>query len=163
MAATTFEARHSRRGAARAAGVERVGLGSAVRSEFTKIRSVRSTYWTLLAMVVVCVGMAALFSASDAAQVSGAANAAARASALAHARADSVMGSLIGMLIGQLVIAVLGVLTITSEYSTGMIRTSLTTMPRRGTLYAAKALVFGAVGLAAGLFTSFASFFTGQA
>ncbi len=71
--------------------------------------------------------------------------------------------SLIGLLIGQLVIAVLGALTITSEYSTGMIRTSLTSMPRRGTVYAAKALVFGAVALVAGLVTSFASFFAGQA
>jgi ABC-2 type transport system permease protein len=52
---------------------------------------------------------------------------------------------------------------ITSEYSTGMIRTSLTTMPRRGTVYAAKAIVFGAIALAAGLITSFASFFAGQA
>ncbi len=165
MATTTFEPRgggaHARQsGIARS---DRVGLVSAVRSEFTKIRSVRSTYWTLLAMVVVCVGMAILFSAADAAQVSGAATAADRAAALAHARADSVTGSLIGLLIGQLVIAVLGALTMTSEYSTGMIRTSLTSMPRRGTVYAAKALVFGAVALAAGLITSFASYLAGQA
>jgi ABC-type transport system involved in multi-copper enzyme maturation permease subunit len=134
-----------------------------VRSEFTKIRSVRSTYWTLLVMIIVCVGVGVLFSASDAAQVTGAATAADRASALANARADAVTGSLIGLLIGQLVIAVLGALTITSEYSTGMIRTSLTSMPRRGTVYAAKAIVFGAVALVAGLVTSFASFFAGQA
>ena len=136
---------------------------SAVRSEFTKIRSVRSTYWALLAMIVVCVGMAALFSAGHVAQVNGAPNAAARAAALGSARADAVTGSLIGLLIGQLVIAVLGALTITSEYSTGMIRTSLTSMPRRGTVYAAKAVVFGAVALVAGLVTSFAAFFAGQA
>jgi len=134
-----------------------------VRSEYTKIRSVRSTYWALLAMIVACVGIGALFSAGDASRVTGAVNAADRAAALAHARAFNVTGSLMGLLIGQLVIAVLGALTITSEYSTGMIRTSLTTMPRRGTVYAAKAIVFGAIALVAGLVTSFASFFVGQA
>jgi len=169
MATTTCEPRsggaHARhtRGAAGLSRRDRVGLAGAVRSEFTKIRSVRSTYWTLLVMIIVCVGMAVLFSSSDAAQFTGAATAADRASALANARADAVTGSLIGLLIGQLVIAVLGALTITSEYSTGMIRTSLTSMPRRGTVYAAKAIVFSAVALVAGLVTSFASFFAGQA
>jgi ABC-2 type transport system permease protein len=142
--------------------VARVGLGSLVRSEFTKLRSVRSTYWTLLAMIIVSVGIGALFSAGDASRVSGAVSAADRAAALAHARGFDVTGSLIGLLIGQLVIAVLGALTMTSEYSTGMIRTSLTAAPRRGTVYAAKAIVFGAVALVAGLVTSFASFFVGQ-
>jgi ABC-2 type transport system permease protein len=169
MTTTTTErqggahARPSGRGAGGIARGERVGFASAVRAEFTKIRSVRSTYWTLLAMIVVCVGMAALFSAGHVAQVNGAPDGAARAAALASARADAVTGSLIGLLIGQLVIAVLGALTITAEYSTGMIRTSLTSMPRRGTVYAAKAVVFGAVALVAGLVTSFASFFAGQA
>ena len=64
---------------------------------------------------------------------------------------------------GQLVIAVLGALTITSEYSTGMIRTSLAVQPRRGTLFAAKAVVFAVVSLVTGLVASFASFFIGQA
>ena len=68
-----------------------------------------------------------------------------------------------GLILGQLVIAVLGALTITSEYSTGMIRTSLTVMPRRGTVYAAKAVVFTLVALVAGLVTSFGSYFIGQA
>ena len=141
----------------------RIGFASAVRSELTKIRSVRSTYWTLLVMIIVCMGVAVLFCAESAAQVSAAATAVERAAALAHARAQAVTNSLIGLLIGQLVIAVLGALTFTSEYSTGMIKTSLTSLPRRGTIYSAKAAVFGAVALVAGLFTSFASFFAGQA
>ena len=141
----------------------RIGFASAVRSELTKIRSVRSTYWTLLVMIIVCMGVAVLFCAESAAQVSAAATAAERAAALAHARAQAVTNSLIGLLIGQLVIAVLGALTFTSEYSTGMIKTSLTSLPRRGTIYSAKAAVFGAVALVAGLVTSFASFFAGQA
>ena len=78
-----------------------------------------------------------------------------------HAQAASV--SLFGLLIGQLVIIVLGALTITSEYSTGMIRTSLASMPRRGTFFAAKGVVFGAVALVVGEVTSFLAFFAGQA
>jgi ABC-type transport system involved in multi-copper enzyme maturation permease subunit len=70
---------------------------------------------------------------------------------------------LFGLYFGQLVMAVLGVLTISSEYATGMIRTSLTAMPRRGTLFAAKAVVFAAVALFVGLITSFGAFFLGQA
>jgi len=151
---------HARESAARP---RRAGLGAALRSEFTKIRSVKSTYWTLLALIVVCVGTGALFSYGDASRVTGAATPADHAAALAHARQFNVAGSLLGLLIGQLVIAVLGALTITSEYSTGMIRTSLTTMPRRATVYAAKGIVFGAVALVTGLAASFASFFAGQA
>ena len=60
-------------------------------------------------------------------------------------------------------IVVLGTLAITSEYSTGMIRTSLTVMPRRGVFYGAKAAVFAAVALVVALLTSFAAFFIGQA
>jgi len=71
--------------------------------------------------------------------------------------------SLGGLYVGQLIIAVLGALTITSEYSTGMIRTSLSVQSRRGTLFAAKAVVFGAVALVTGLVASFAAFFVGQA
>ena len=165
MATTTVDQRraggvHARQSAARRG---RAGFAEAVRSEITKIRSVRSTYWTLLALIVVCVGVGALFSYGDASRVTSAATAADRVAALAHARAFNVSGSLAGLLIGQLVIAVLGALTITSEYTTGMIRTSLTAMPRRTTVYAAKAVVFGTVALVTGLVASFASFFAGQA
>jgi ABC-2 type transport system permease protein len=58
---------------------------------------------------------------------------------------------------------VLGALTVTSEYSTGMIRTSLTVQPRRGTVLAAKGVVFTLVSLVTGLVASFVSFFIGQA
>ncbi len=54
-------------------------------------------------------------------------------------------------------------MVITSEYSTGMIRTSLTAMPRRGVVYAAKAIVFTSVTLVISLVTSFVAFFLGQA
>jgi ABC-2 type transport system permease protein len=128
------------------------GLTGAVRSEITKIRSTRSTYWTLLALIVATVGFGALASWGAASHGGG------RGPGF-----DPTQRSLGGLYIGQLIIAVLGALTITSEYSTGMIRTSLTALPRRGTMFAAKALVFGAVALVTGLITSFGAFFLGQA
>ena len=63
---------------------------------------------------------------------------------------------------GGFIVVVLGAIVITSEYSTGMIRTSLTVMPRRGVLFGAKAAVLTAVTLAVALVTSFTAFFTGQ-
>jgi ABC-2 type transport system permease protein len=141
-------------GATRAlpASAGRANLAGALRSEFTKIRSVRSTYWTLLALVVVTVGFGALASWGVATHDS-------------HPGPgfDPTAQSLGGLYISQLIMGVLGVLVITAEYSTGMIRTTLTTLPRRGTIVAAKAIVFAVVAFVTGLITSFASFFLGQA
>jgi ABC-2 type transport system permease protein len=131
----------------------RAGFGDALRSEFTKIKSTRSTYWTLLALVVVCVGIGALASAGTASHPQG----------VNPTNFDATQQSLAGLFLGQLVIAVLGALTITSEYSTGMIRTSLSVQPRRGVVFAAKAVVFAAVTMVIGLIASFGSFFVGQA
>jgi len=131
----------------------RAGFGDALRSEFTKIKSTRSTYWTLLALVVVCVGIGALTCAGTASHPQG----------VSPTNFDATQQSLAGLYVGQLVIAVLGALTITSEYSTGMIRTTLSVQPRRGVVFAAKALVFAAVTLVTGLIASFGSFFVGQA
>jgi ABC-type transport system involved in multi-copper enzyme maturation permease subunit len=136
-----------------AAPARPAGFGGAVRSEITKIRSVRSTYWTLLALVVVTIGLGAV----------ACAGAASHPQEIDRAGFDAVQNSLGGLYVAQLVIAVLGALTVTSEYSTGMIRTSLAVQPRRGTVLAAKALVFAAVSLVTGLVTCFASFFIGQA
>ncbi len=155
----------------------RAGFIGAMRSEFTKIRSVRSTYWTLFSLLVVCVGIGALFSWGRTQQILSLEHgsrlrggtippgqvAQVVANVSANIRSEAVAISLFGLLFGQLVIVVLGSLAITSEYSTGMIRTSLSTMPRRGTVFAAKGVVFGLVALATGLVTSFLSFFVGQA
>jgi ABC-type transport system involved in multi-copper enzyme maturation permease subunit len=155
----------------------RAGFLGAMRSEFTKIRSVRSTYWTLIALFVVCVGLGVLFSWGSTLRLAALAHNHTLGGqtippALAHqallrqeaqARSKATSYSLFGLMIGQLIIVVLGSLTITAEYSTGMIRTSLATMPRRGTWFAAKAVVFGLVALVTGLVTSFVAFFIGQA
>jgi len=134
----------------------RAGLRGVIASEFTKIRSVRSTYWTIAALFIVSVGIAAIAGAAIASNMhSNPAN---------KAGMDATQASLIGFFeFGQLIIAVLGALVITSEYSTGMIRTSLTAMPRRGVVYAAKLIVFTTVTLVVSLVTSFIAFFVGQA
>ena len=135
----------------------RASLAGTLRSEFTKIRSVRSTYWTLLLLVAAGVAWSVAYCAGEASKWP-------TMSAQDKFGFDPAQSSVVGLaLLGQLVIVVLGTLTLTSEYSTGMIRTSLTVMPRRGVLYAAKATVFAAAALAVALVASFASFFTGQA
>jgi ABC-2 type transport system permease protein len=132
------------------------GPRAAIASEFTKIGSVRSTYWTLAALLIVSVGIGAAACAGLAANISN--------NAVHKAGFDATQDSLFVFFeIGQLIIAVLGALTITAEYSTGMIGTSLTAMPRRGVVYAAKAIVFTSVTLVISLVTSFVAFFLGQA
>jgi ABC-2 type transport system permease protein len=135
------------------AGGHRAGIRGTLRSELTKIRSVRSTYWTLIVLVLVSIAWSIAFCAGTAAHWTRG----------QEAGFDPTQSSIVGMAqLGQLVIIVLGALLITSEYSTGMIRTSLTVMPRRGVLYAAKAVVFAAVAVAVTLPASFACFFVGQ-
>jgi ABC-2 type transport system permease protein len=135
----------------------RSGLRGVLRSEFTKIRSVRSTYWTLLALLAVSIGLGAVISWATEAHWS-------QMSTANQASFDATQTSLAGlMFLGQLVIVVLGALVITAEYSTGMIRTSLTAMPRRSVMYAAKAAVFGCVALVVTLAASLVAFFLGQA
>jgi ABC-type transport system involved in multi-copper enzyme maturation permease subunit len=158
----TAQAAGSQRAAVRPASAGRAGFGGALRSELTKIRSVRSTYWALLAMIVITIGISALLSWGRI-QDYASQPAAVQAHMALEIRSRATEFSMFGLILGQLVIAVLGALTITSEYSTGMIRTSLTVLPRRGTVYAAKAVVFTLVALVAGLVTSFGSYFIGQA
>jgi ABC-2 type transport system permease protein len=133
----------------------RAGLAGTIRSEFTKLRSVRSTYWTIAALVIVSVGIAAIAGVAITSNLHG--------NPQNKAGLDSTQSVLGGFFeLGQLVITVLGALVITSEYSTGMIRTSLTAMPRRGNVYAAKLIVFTTVALILSLVTAFIAFFVGQ-
>jgi ABC-2 type transport system permease protein len=132
------------------------GIAGSLRSELTKIRSVRSTYLTLILLVLASVGWAVADCAGEAAHW-------AQTAPQDQASFDPTQASVVGLaLLGQLVIVVLGALVMTSEYSTGMMRTSLGVMPRRGVLYGAKAAVLTAVTLVIALITSFAAFFIGQ-
>jgi ABC-2 type transport system permease protein len=132
------------------------GLRGAIASEFTKLRSVRSTYWTLGSLFVVSVGLSLAITAGISAVMAN--------NPQHKADFDATQTSLeVFLFLGQLIIAVIGAMVITSEYSTGMIRTSLTAQPRRGVVYAAKAIAFTAVTLVISLVTSFVAFFVGQA
>ena len=123
-------------------------LPNLLRSEWAKLRSVRSTYWSLLVAVAAMIGLGAIITAAHTGSTSS---------------FDPVSTSLTGVLLAQLAIGVLGVLAVTSEYSTGMIRTTFAAAPQRRTVIAAKAAVFGAVAFAVGIVASFITFFVGQA
>jgi ABC-2 type transport system permease protein len=127
-----------------------------LHSEWTKFRSLRSTIWTLLVAVVLTVGIGALFSAVTASQFH-------TFSASDVATFDPITVSLSGIAFAQLAIGVLGVLMVTGEYSTGMIRSSLTAVPRRLPMLWGKLTVFAGIALGVSLVTSFVSFFLGQA
>jgi ABC-2 type transport system permease protein len=133
----------------------RASFADVVRSEWTKLWSVQSTYWTLFVAALLGIGLGALFAALRANHY---------ASATPHDRAtwDPTSISTSGLGLAQLAIGVLGVLVITSEYSSGTIRTSLAATPRRSRFLAAKASVFTAVALLAGEIMAFASFLIGQ-
>jgi ABC-2 type transport system permease protein len=127
-----------------------------LRSEWTKLRSVRSTFWALTVTVVLGIGLGAVISAVTA-------HSYARFSAASKLSWDPTGISQSGVAIASLAIAVLGVLSISSEYSSGMIRTSPIAVPKRGRLLAAKSLVFAAVTLVVGEVVCFVAFFAGQA
>jgi ABC-2 type transport system permease protein len=131
-------------------------FADAVRSEWTKLRSVRSTFWALAVTVVLGIGLGALISAVTA-------HGYARFSPSEKLSWDPTGVSAAGVYIAQLAIAVLGVLCISSEYSSGMIRTSLIVVPKRGRILAAKSLVFAAVTFVVGEVTILVAFFVGQA
>ncbi|MGH9125703.1 MAG: ABC transporter permease [Acidimicrobiales bacterium] len=139
----------------------RVGFGSLLRSEWTKLRSVRSTIWSLLLLVILTIGLMALITIAVVASWNNT-----RGGGSGHTQivADPV-GFLFGtgFFIGQIPICVLGVLVMASEYSTGMIRSSLLAVPKRLPMLWAKCIVFATVVLVVGEATAFASFFLGSA
>ena len=128
-----------------------------VRSEFTKVRSVRSTYWTLTLMVLASLAWCVAYCL-------GTVHHWPAMSPQDRASFDPAQSSVLGVaLLGQLVIVVFGALMLTSEYSTGSMCTSLTVMPRRTVLYGAKLAVFAAISLGVAVVTSLGAFFLGQA
>ncbi|MEC3997270.1 ABC transporter permease [Actinacidiphila sp. DG2A-62] len=126
-----------------------------LQSEWTKVKSVRSTVWTLtlaLLLTVVVSGLICLayrinwddMSLTD------------------KFTFDPTNTSLAGLFLGQLALIAFGTLLIASEYSTGMIRTSLAAVPQRTTFYVCKAAVAAALTFVIGIVISFVSFFVGQ-
>lgn len=130
----------------------RVTPSRVVISEWTKFRSLRSTAFTLLTAVALMIGLGALFAAIAAGQAGG-----------LDPGQTAVSTSLTGTFFAQLAIGVLGVLLISGEYSTGMIRSSLTVVPRRLPMLWAKIAVFGGVVFVTMLIAGVVAFVVGQA
>jgi ABC-2 type transport system permease protein len=122
------------------------GFRHVARMEWIKLRTLRSTWWTMgfAVAAAVAIGAAVGHSTKD-------------------ASGDLTNNVLGGMVPGLLLAGVLGVLVMTGEYSSGTISATLAAIPRRPLLLAAKAAVFGAVTLAAGEAAAFASFFAARA
>ncbi|MCW2947198.1 MAG: transporter permease [Actinoallomurus sp.] len=127
-----------------------------LHSEWIKLRTLRSTFFTLLAAVIAMIGMGLLFSYVFESQW---------ATMEPQRKADfsAITLPLRGYFLAQLALGVLGVLVISGEYSTGMIRATLSAVPKRLPVLWAKAAVFGAVTLVLMLVTSFVTFFGSQA
>ncbi len=126
-----------------------------LRAEWTKLRSLRSSGWTMVAMVVSSIALGTLLCAVVAAHWSS-------ASAADRASWDPTNQSLVGTIFGQLAVAVFGVLAVTGEYASGTIRASVAAVPKRTPLLVAKAAVYGGVALVSGEIVSLISFFIGQ-
>jgi ABC-2 type transport system permease protein len=127
-----------------------------IRSEWTKLRTVRSTVWCLLVAVVLTIGLPILVSAVISSHWG-------KMSPQDQLTFNPLDPALIGSLVAQLAIGVLGVLVMTAEYSTGMIRATLTAVPKRLPVLWAKAAVFGAVTFGLMLVSLLIAFFSSQA
>lgn len=122
-------------------------------AEWTKLRTLRSSYWTLLAAIAGMAGFGAVLSAAYARHLTPASRAA----------LDPAAYSQSGFFLAQLAFGVLGVLVMTGEYATGSIRSTLAAAPQRVMVLAAKAAVFAVTAFFAGLAGSLAAFFLGEA
>ncbi len=133
-----------------------VGLGvqfsRVVRSEWTKLRTVRSTMWTLLATLLVCIGLPVLISFAIINQPASEVG----------PDFDAAGFSLFGVFLGQLIVGALGVLVMSAEYSTGTIRATLTAAPQRVVVFVSKLLTFAVVIAVVSFVTTFVAFFLVQ-
>lgn len=134
----------------RAAG----GLRDALHAEWTKLRTLASTFWLLLAAAVFTIAVSAAAAAAFSCRPGGCAP--------ARTGADPAKLSLTGVGLGQAVVAVLVVMAIGGEYSTGMIRLTLAAMPRRLTVLFAKAAVITGCVLFAGTVAVLGSVLAGR-
>jgi ABC-2 type transport system permease protein len=123
-----------------------------VHAEWIKLWSVRSTGWSVAAMVALGAGLTTLVCALVAPD-------------LADGLTGEPVGAFItwGLVFAQVTAVVLGALAVTSEYGTGMVRATLAAMPRRGTVLVAKALVLSAVLFVAGVVTALLGWVGGNA
>jgi ABC-type transport system involved in multi-copper enzyme maturation permease subunit len=128
---------------------------AALRSEWTKLSTVRSTVWSLLVTVAIIVGLGALFCAARVSRWD-------RINNGPRSGFDPAGFSMNGIFLAQLAIGVLGVLIMSSEYATGQIRATLGAIPQRRLVLVAKSLVFGVVVLVVGFVACVTAFAIGQ-
>ncbi len=133
-----------------------MSLAPSISSEWLKFRTVRSTVYTLLSTVLLCIGIGIIFSFAQRQQWSNEGFA-------AHLAAQSTRVSLQGFTLGEIAIGVIGVLVMSSEYSSGLIRATLAATPSRQTVLVAKSIVLFSSTLVIGEVCAFVSFFSGQA
>jgi ABC-type transport system involved in multi-copper enzyme maturation permease subunit len=136
----------------------RTGFAGLILAEWTKIRSVRSTPWTLIIFAVVSLGLTGLLTWLTLHSLNTGRNGA-RDSGILTDPVNFILGTGLGL--GQLAICVLGALVITSEYSSGTIRASLLAIPHRYPMMIAKALAFAVLVFIIGEIVAFCSFFIG--
>jgi hypothetical protein len=136
--------------------VARVTQRRVALSEWTKLRSVRSTRWSLLATLLLIIGIGILVCTIFESRWP-------HLSPEDRHRFHPLEANLAGVNFAQLAIGVLGVLVITAEYSTGMIRATICAVPKRLPVLWGKAAVFAAVAFAVSLPAIFVVFFAGQA
>ena len=127
-----------------------LSFGGELRSEWIKLRTVRSTIWSYATVIGISLGLAALMSASI--------DLAGREIPAVEQATFLAQPATFGVFFGQLVVAVLGVLAISGEYSTGMIRSSITAVPRRLPVLAAKAVVLFVCTFVVGLISTIGSY-----
>lgn len=133
----------------------RVRFGHTLHAEWVKFRSLRSTWYALACLFAVGLGIGFL-------SMSAAGGQYASATAAERPAWDPTELSLTTYIVAQLIIGVLGILVVTSEYATGLVRTSLAATPHRHRLLAAKVAVATAVAVVAGQSLMFAAFLLGQ-
>ncbi len=133
----------------------RLNVKGVLASEWTKLRSVRSTWWTVASTFAIMIGFGALLSYAFVSRFG-------HLSLSDRLDFDPTAQSLRGIFLAQLAVGVLGVLAMTNEYASGMIRNTFGAVPRRSAVLATKLIVFGALALVIGEVSSFITFFIGQ-
>lgn len=123
-----------------------------LRSEWTKLRSVRSTYWTVLAAIALGIGLGCAISAGNASQYKN-------MSFADRITFDPTALSTAGLFFAQLALGVLAIMAMSSEYSTGTIRTTVAAVPQRGYVLLAKSLLVAVLSTALAIGIAFSAFF----
>ncbi|MEU7243131.1 ABC transporter permease [Streptomyces sparsogenes] len=130
-------------------------LRAACAAEWIKIRTVRSTLWTLLVSLVLSVGLGLMVGHSLSEGYSG-------MDREHRENFDPVAAGFLGLMVGQISLVTFGVLQIGAEYTSGTIRASLLAVPRRGLFYGAKVAVGTLTAMVFSLFTVYLTFFAAQ-